>query len=90
MEVQKGDVLAIIQTKESEATILGAESMLKSAGTAEQKAEAEHTLELARSTQSSVAVRAPFDGIVSTRSVSEGELVAENAELFTLVDLFVY
>jgi len=86
-EVKKGDVLAIIQTKESEATILGAESMLRSAVTAEQKSEAEHTLELARSTQNSVNVYAKFHGIVSTRSVSEGELVAENAELFTIVDL---
>ena len=86
-EVKKGDVLAIIQTKESEATILGAESMLKSAVTAEQKSEAEHILELARSTQNSVNVCAKFDGVVSTRSVSEGELVAENAELFTIVDL---
>ena len=86
-EVKKGDILALIQTKESEATILGAESMLKSAVTAEQKSEAEHTLELARSTQNSVNVCAKFDGVVSTRSVSEGELVAENAELFTIVDL---
>jgi multidrug efflux pump subunit AcrA (membrane-fusion protein) len=85
--VTKGDVLAIIQTKESEATILGAESMLKSAATAEQKSEAEHTLVLARSTQNSISVFAKFDGVVSTRSVSEGELVAENAELFTVVDL---
>ena len=87
MEVKKGDVLAIIQTKESEATILGAESMQKSAATSEQKSEAEHVLELARSTQNSINVCAKFDGIVSTRSVSEGELVAENAELFTIVDL---
>jgi membrane fusion protein (multidrug efflux system) len=86
-EVKKGDVLAIIQTKESEATILGAESMLRSAVTAEQKSEAEHILELARSTQNSINVSAKFDGVVSTRSVSEGELVAENAELFTIVDL---
>ena len=86
-EVKKGDVLAIIQTKESEATILGAESMLRSAVSAEQKSEAQHTLELARSTQNSINVYAKFDGVVSTRSVSEGELVAENAELFTIVDL---
>jgi multidrug efflux pump subunit AcrA (membrane-fusion protein) len=85
--VRKGDVLAIIQTKESEAAIIGAESMLRSAATAAQKSEAEHTLELARSTQSSVTVSAKLNGVVSTRSVSEGELVAENAELFTLVDL---
>jgi multidrug efflux pump subunit AcrA (membrane-fusion protein) len=87
MPVKTGAVLAVIQTKESEATILGAESMLKSAATVEQKTEAEHTLKLARSTQNSVTVCAKFDGVVSTRSVSEGELVAENAELFTIVDL---
>jgi membrane fusion protein, multidrug efflux system len=86
-EVKKGGLLAIIQTKESEATILGAESMLKSAVSAEQRAEAERTLALARSTQSSMNVYAKFDGVVSTRSVSEGELVAENAELFTIIDL---
>jgi multidrug efflux pump subunit AcrA (membrane-fusion protein) len=87
MEVKKGDILAIIQTKESEATILGAESMLKSAVTTEQKSEAERILQLARSTQSSVNVYAKFDGFVSTRSASEGELVAENAELLTVIDL---
>ena len=86
-EVKKGDVLAIIQTRESEATILGAKSMLNSAVTAEQKSEAERILNLAQSTQNSVHVLAKFDGIISTRSVSEGELVAENAELFTIVDL---
>ena len=87
MEVKKDDVLVIIQTKESEATILGAESMLKSAVTAEQKSEAERILQLAHSTQSSVNVYAKFDGFVSTRSASEGELVAENAELLTVIDL---
>jgi RND family efflux transporter MFP subunit len=86
-EVKTGDVLAIIQTKESEATILGARSMLNSAVNSEQKSEAERILKLAQSTQNSVHVLAKFDGIVSTRSVSEGELVAENAELFTIVDL---
>ena len=86
-EVKTGDVLAIIQTKESEATILGAKSMLNTAVTTEQKSEAERILNLAQSTQNNVHVLAKFDGIVSTRSVSEGELVAENAELFTIVDL---
>jgi membrane fusion protein, multidrug efflux system len=86
-EVRKGDVLATLQTKESEATILGAESMLKSATTAEQKSEAEHILKLARSTQSRVNVVATSDGFISTRNVTEGELVTENAELFTVIDL---
>jgi len=61
--------------------------MLKSAVTAEQKSEAERILQLARSTQSSVNVYAKFDGFVSTRSASEGELVAENVELLTVIDL---
>ncbi len=87
MEVKKGDILAVIQTKESEATILGAESMLKSATTEQQKSEAERILKLARSTQSSVNVCATFDGVVSSRIVSEGELVAENVELLTIIDL---
>ena len=86
-EVKKGDVLAVIHTKESEATILGAQSMLNSAVTTEQKSEAERILNLAQLTQNNVQVLAKFDGIVSTRSVSEGELIAENAELFTIVDL---
>ena len=86
-EVKRGDILATIQSKESEATILGAESMLMSAVTAQQKSEAERILRLARSTQSSANVQAKFDGFVSTRSVSEGELVAENAELLTVIDL---
>jgi RND family efflux transporter MFP subunit len=61
--------------------------MLRMATTPEQKAEAERILHLARTTQNNVVVTAKFDGYVSTRSVSEGELVAENAELMTIVDL---
>ncbi|HEY6951852.1 MAG TPA: efflux RND transporter periplasmic adaptor subunit, partial [Bacteroidota bacterium] len=86
-EVKKGDVLALIQTKESQSAILGAESMVQTARTPEQRAEAEQMLRLARSTQNSVSILARFDGVVASRSVSEGELVAENAELLTVIDL---
>ncbi len=85
--VHRGDVVGVIQAKESNAAILGAESMLRSAATPTQKSEAERTLQLAKSTQTSVNVLAKFDGIVSTRSVSEGELVVENGELMTVIDL---
>jgi len=85
--VSKGNVIAVIQTKESESAVLGAESMLQTAVTPAQKAEAERILRLAQATQKSVAVTAKFDGYVSTRNVSEGELVSENAELMTIVDL---
>ena len=86
-EVQRGDVVAVIQSKESNAAIMGAEGMVQSAATPEGKAEAGQVLKLAQSTQNSVNVVAKFDGIVSTRSASEGELVVENGELLTMIDL---
>jgi multidrug efflux pump subunit AcrA (membrane-fusion protein) len=85
--VQAGDVLAVIQTKESQAAIAGAEALVRSAKTSEQKAEAQRALDLAKSTENSVSIRASVNGSVSTRSISEGEFVAENAELFTVIDL---
>jgi multidrug efflux pump subunit AcrA (membrane-fusion protein) len=86
ISVRSGDILAVIQTKESQATILGAESLIRSAKTDEQRVEAQRALDMAKSTANSVAIRASVSGIVSTRSISEGELVAENAELFTVID----
>jgi multidrug efflux pump subunit AcrA (membrane-fusion protein) len=85
--VQKGDVLAVVQSRESESAILGAESMLQTATTPAQKAEAEKILSLAQETTKRVSVRATFGGYVATRAVNEGELVSENAELMTIVDL---
>jgi multidrug efflux pump subunit AcrA (membrane-fusion protein) len=84
--VAAGEVLAIIQTKESQAAISGAEALVRSAKSPEQKAEAQKALDLARSSENSVAIRASFSGTVSTRSISEGEFVSENAELFTVID----
>ena len=85
--VQRGDIVAVIQSKESNAAIMGAEGMVHSAATPQGKAEAGQVLKLAQSTQNSVNVVAKFDGVVSTRSASEGELVVENGELLTIIDL---
>ena len=84
--VTAGEVLAVIQTKESQAAIAGAESLVRSAKSPEEKTEAQKTLDLAKASGSSVAIRASFGGTVSTRSISEGEFVSENAELFTVID----
>jgi len=86
-EVRRGDILAVIQSKESSAAIMGAEAMLESAATPEDKAQAAQALKLAQATQQSVNVAAKFDGVVSMRSASEGELVLENGELLTIIDL---
>ena len=85
--VQRGDIVAVIQSKESNAAIMGAEGMVQSAATPQGKAEAGQVLKLARSTQNSVNVVAKFDGVVSTRNASEGELVVENGELLIMIDL---
>ena len=60
--------------------------MLQNASTAAQKADAQEALKLARSTQKTVSIAAKFDGFVSSRAVSEGELVVENGELLTIID----
>lgn len=85
--VRKGDVLATVRPKETQTAIAGAQALLKRARTPAQEEEARRALALAESTENSVDVHASFDGIVSTRAVAEGELVGENAELFSLVDL---
>jgi membrane fusion protein, multidrug efflux system len=85
--VHKGDVIAIIRTKESQAAIDGAEVLVRSTSTVQQKSAAERSLRLADSTQTVITVRASADGVVSSRSVSEGELVSEGAELVSVVDL---
>ncbi|HTR81499.1 MAG TPA: efflux RND transporter periplasmic adaptor subunit [Bacteroidota bacterium] len=85
--LHRRDTVAVIQSKESYAAINGAEAMARSAATSEKKAEAERLLKTARSTQSVVSVLSKFDGVVSSRTASEGELVPENGELMTMVDL---
>lgn len=84
---KEGDLMAVIRTKESQSAITGAEALVRGAATPEQQAEARRALALAQSSQGTVELRAKFNGIVATRSVSEGELVGENGELFMLVDL---
>ncbi len=84
--VRKGDLLALILTKESQAAIDGARALLQSAQNDEQRASAQKSLDLATKLQANAAVRATIDGIVASRAVTEGELVAENADLMTIID----
>jgi multidrug efflux pump subunit AcrA (membrane-fusion protein) len=85
--VRRGDVLAIIQPKETRAAIAGAEALLHAAKTEGERAEARRAIQLARTGENNLEVRSTSDGVVATRSATEGELVAENTELMTVVDL---
>jgi membrane fusion protein (multidrug efflux system) len=85
--VRRGDVLAVIQPKETRAAITGAGALLNAARTEEERAEARRAMQLALAGQNNLEVRSTTGGVVATRSATEGELVAENAELMTVVDL---
>ena len=84
--VKTGDIVAVIQTKESIASIEGADLMLKNAKTDEEKQQANRMVELARQGENSVTVRAKLSGIVVSKLTSEGEYVAESQEMLTILD----
>lgn len=84
--VHPGDTLAEILTKESQAAVTGANELLAAATTPEQKSEAERALQLAQRSQNRVSVVAHASGVVSSRAVVGGSLVAEGTELLTIVD----
>jgi len=85
--VRKGDVVAVLQPKETRAAIAGAEALERAARTEGEREEAARAKQLAFASQNNLEVRTPTAGIVSTRSVTEGEIVGENAEMMTVVDL---
>ena len=85
--VRKGDVVAVLQPKETRAAISGAGALRRDARTEAERAEAARAMQLALAAQNNLDVQSPTGGIVSARSVTEGEIVGENAELMTVVDL---
>lgn len=85
--VKKGQVLCVLRPKEAQAALDGAKALLRNARTQEQKTEAQRMLALADSAQNTMDVHASVDGVVVSRGVTEGQFVAEQTEMFTLVDL---
>jgi membrane fusion protein (multidrug efflux system) len=84
--LRKGEVAARIQTKESHAAIVGAEELLRSATTAGQRKEAQKALDLALNTANTVELKAPFDGILSSKPKHDQEAVLEGDLVVTMVD----
>jgi RND family efflux transporter MFP subunit len=89
--LRKQDVVSpvngLLVSKEAHYAIIGAEARLQSATTEAERRDARAALDLARSHQNEVVVRAGADGVVASRRVSEGQLVTENESLVELVDL---
>jgi multidrug efflux pump subunit AcrA (membrane-fusion protein) len=84
--VRKGEVLAVVRTKESDAAISGARTLLLQAATPRQQEEAQASIDLALKTQNSLNLSASLDGIIISRSTDNGQIIPENTELFTIVD----
>jgi len=84
--VRKGETLAVIQTKESQAAIQGAEKLLRTAATSSQRDEAEKALALAREGANNAIITAPFPGILSNKAKNEMEAIAEGEALASVID----
>ncbi len=85
--VKRGQTVAIIRTKESQAAIQGAEELLQSALSLPQKQEAQQALNLAQKTANDVTIEAPFDGVINNKLKNEMEIVAEGEEITTIIDV---
>ena len=83
--VRQGQTVGVLATRESRAAIRGAELMLRQAGDAAARAEAQRALDMARHDLVRVPVVAAASGVVVRRSAEPGAEVAEGAELLKLV-----
>ncbi|MDB5051782.1 MAG: heavy metal efflux rane fusion protein CzcB family protein [Fibrobacteres bacterium] len=85
--VKPGEVVAVVRTRESESALEGAQALQREARSDAEKREAQHALELALATQSTLSLRAKQGGVVANRLVQEGEQIAESESLLTILDL---
>ncbi len=84
--INKGDVICLVRTKESQAAITGAELLLQNAVTPQQKSEAESALNSARKNSNEIKITAPFTGILTKKMKNEGEVVAEGEQIGALIN----
>lgn len=85
--IKRGEVMALVHTKESLAAQTGAELLLARARTSEEKNRAAAVLKLAQQNSTALEIHAPFDGVVVARGLNEGEFVAAGGTLATMIDL---
>lgn len=82
--VGSGQAVASIVNQASQAALIGARDMVRSAATAAQRADAERALFLARQNLVSTQLTAPRGGIVVSRAASEGELVSQGDSILDI------
>ncbi len=82
--VGANQVLAAIVNQPSQAALIGAEAMLRSASTPAQRSDAERALVLARQNLVATQLRAPRAGVVVSRSASQGDLLNQGDSILTI------
>jgi RND family efflux transporter MFP subunit len=82
--VGANQVLAAIVNQPSQAALMGAEAMLRSASTPAQRSDAERALVLARQNLVATQLRAPRAGVVVSRSASQGDLLNQGDSILTI------
>ena len=82
--VGAGQVVAAVVNQPSQAALIGAEAMLRSASTPAQRSDAERALVLARQNLVATQLRAPRAGVVVSRGASQGDLVSQGDSILTI------
>ena len=77
-------VVAAVVNQPSQAALIGAEAMLRSASTPAQRSDAERALLLAKQNLIVTQLRAPRGGVVVSRGASEGDLVNQGDSILTI------
>lgn len=84
--VKKGQVVAVVVSKNSEAALQGAKQMLAAASAASDKADAERAVEVARQNLVQQSLTAPADGVVLSHAAEAGDYVDVNEVLVTIAE----
>ncbi len=84
--VKKGQIVAVVVSKNSQAALDGARQMLAAAHTAADKADAERAIALAKMDLVRQSLRAPAAGVVLSHSAEAGDYVDESEVLVTLAE----
>jgi len=84
--VTKGQLLAVVVSKNSEAALAGAEQMLAAAQTAADSADAERAVAIAQRNLVRQPLHAPAAGVVMSHAAEEGDYVSDGEVLVTIAE----
>ena len=82
--VHDGEQVGAMVARDAEAAVQGAETMMRSARTPQERADARRALELARANRVVTPLRCSVSGLVVARTSAAGDRVAEDQELLTV------